>query len=732
MREHFIRPVAVIGLTFTLTLVAASSFSVTTAMCLAVIFLVLSLFLSCVKTIRSPKPALVALVISLALGCFSLYTQFNYLPAVELDGKTCYVSAVVPDIFRSKSGTYGVTVKLDPAFTNTLVPAKANIYFPAADESYEQIRVADRIETTLTFKKPEDYGTYSSVDSFKAEGIYLLSFHRGSDIKVITDDSFHISRVFYEIREAIKENNSSRFNGKEAGVLNAMTVSDKSDLDPGIYNDFIRTGTVHILVVSGLHLVIFSQFIIKTLKFCHVKRKVRYVFGIFAVLLFMGVTGFLPAVNRAGFTLILMYAGNLFERESDSLTSLGLAALLFSLFMPFVVLGISFQLTYLSTLGILLFTGKMSARVNAFFHIQSDFVKWVVNMVCLTVSVMVTTLPLTVYYFKGIPVLAPIFNLPIALISQLILSLSLVMQCVSPFPFLSVFPDVLTSMISLATKAILGLTRFCSSLSFSYLEVSSRFVYFWIVATIILLGFVYAKCNFRYKYLFTLTLSTAVLFLAVLTNTIVNANTLTISSCTLSDSTAVLLHCDGKSFALGCNKLLCQTAGQSGRRDFAFVLADNKDLLPVQELGKYAKLDIVYSNFPVVSQSISCNQLLPVASSEIVTPTPLKLNIYHENEQTTCVMEYGKVNLIYGKYHADFEKYWKPGRVNIYILVNDCKTSFQKPVNYAIMLNGFSSSTKEKNPKVEMIDASDQGFSSFFVNENGQCKKKGGDQNWLT
>ena len=720
-RKQFIRPIAAAGFVFVIGLAVAACLQNVLAGLLAAALLLLAVLLIAVKPLRSPKLILVTIVTGLAFGCSFLITHFQYEPTLLLADKTVEISGTVTDVFRSSSGTPGVTVRLDRDITKTPLPVKVNLYINIDAE----LRIADRIETTAHFYTPSDqYGTYSTTS--KADGIYLNGSVWNTAVTVTTDDNFHISRFLADFREGIKKTIGTLFSARDAGVFQAMLLGDKSALDDDTYRDFVHTGIIHVLVVSGLHLSILSQFVIRTLKLLHVRRKLRYAIGIGVVFCFMAIAGFHPAVNRAGLMLMLVYSGRLFNRESDSLTSLGLAGIVFTLFSPYLVLDIGFQLTYLSTLGILLFCSKMTSGILRLLHTENRFVAWIVGLFCVTLSVMVTTLPLTVYYFKAVPVLSPVFNVLISPLVTLILSGGIIAVLLAAFPLLSVVASVLAAGVSVLIKAVCGLASLCTAIPFSYLAVNERFVYFWMLATIILFGFVYAKCNFRRKYLFTASLSAVVLAVSVLTHALLYRETVNLSVCTIGEDSAVLIECEGRSVALGCNPII-KELGDRSRSQFDLVVEDD-DLASVQALCKYTNVDFVFSSALIPEGSLSCRGVMEPTECTVTAGLPARIEVKRAGDGFVYLFQYHDINLIYGEYSEEFESFYQEGKQNIYILVNDSVPVFQKPVKYVIMLNTVKHA--EDTPGVCLIDGTAQGISSLYISKDGAVGRKGAD-GWL-
>lgn len=164
-RKGFVRPIAVIGITFLFTLLTASALPLPFNIGIAAFCMTAALLISLIKPLRTPKLALVLITAAIALGTFSVHTYFNYLPAAKLDKQHKTVAGTVTDLSVSGKGKQVLTVRLDNEIIQTFRPVKIRLYL----ENSISIRVADRISAnTYCYLPSEQYGLYSPQDSAKS------------------------------------------------------------------------------------------------------------------------------------------------------------------------------------------------------------------------------------------------------------------------------------------------------------------------------------------------------------------------------------------------------------------------------------------------------------------------------------------------------------------------------------------------------------------------------------
>ncbi len=725
-RKGFVRPIAVIGFTFLFTLLTASALPLPFNIGAAALCMIAALLISLIIPLRMPKLALVLITIAIALGTFSIHTYFNYLPAVKLDQQQKTVTGTVTDLSVSEKGKQVLTVRLDHEIVPTFRPVKIRIFL----ENSISIRIADRISSnTYCYLPSEQYGLYSPQDSAKTDGIYLYGYVQEGNLTVFPDDGFHLSRLLYQFRDNLKQKAESLFASEKADFIKAVLLGDKTDLSDAYYRNFTHTGVVHLLTVSGLHFVILSQFVIRTLKAFRLKRKPRYAIGMAMIVLFMGIAGFQPAVCRAGFTLLLFYGAKLFNRESDALTSLGLAGLVFALVNPYLVLSLSFQLTYLSTLGILLFAAKIQTFLVQKWKRKHPFWIWASDLLSVTLSATIATLPVTAYTFQGMAVLAPLWNILLSPLFTVVLVAGLLTFVLAFLPYLSMIAEVLAAFLTLCIKAIDGITTLGAKIPYSYLPLGYRFVYFWILATIILLFFTFRYCSFRFKYSLTALLSAVLLAGGIITHAVVYRDVLNIAVCTVGTDTAVLMNCREQSVLFRCNNLISRLSDSNGIKSFP-VAAEIGSISALQELSQYADIGTVITEDTIPPDRISCQEIIKPDNYDIQSGEELQIKVRTQNEKVYYIIEYGETNIIFGEYDDRFASYHQTGKENIYILVKDCNMVFEKPVDYVIMLGGINNEVIANHPDTQIVDGTVQGITPVLVCKNGSVKIKGAGK-WL-
>ncbi|MBI3577369.1 ComEC/Rec2 family competence protein [Candidatus Gottesmanbacteria bacterium] len=144
-----------------------------------------------------------------------------------------------------------------------------------------------------------------------------------------------------------------------AGLLAGISFGTKATLSKVLVNDLIKTGTLHIVALSGMNITIVSSVVSLTLLRL-VSRRITSLLTIGMIIGFIWFVGISPSVIRAAIMGILSLLAVIFGRQSWPLFAWILAVSSMLLLNPQWIGDLSFQLSALATLGIILFGSSLN------------------------------------------------------------------------------------------------------------------------------------------------------------------------------------------------------------------------------------------------------------------------------------------------------------------------------------------------------------------------------------
>ena len=192
-------------------------------------------------------------------------------------------------------------------------------------------------------------------------------------------------------------------------LLNGIIFGIKPRGNFELYQKLLKTGLLHIAVLSGMNLTLLSSVISSTFYF--LGRKVNSLLTILIIIIFVEFVGPQAPIFRAAIMAILTHVAIIYGKQKNTLYLLFLSAVFSLIFKPQWIKSISFQLSYLSTLGIILFSKTKRKRPRNFLQKLSGFLK---AEFMTSVSAQIFTAPLIFIKFKQISLIAPITNILVA------------------------------------------------------------------------------------------------------------------------------------------------------------------------------------------------------------------------------------------------------------------------------------------------------------------------------
>ncbi len=147
------------------------------------------------------------------------------------------------------------------------------------------------------------------------------------------------------------------------GPLAALLLGRTAELDRGMVARYRRGGLYHLLVVSGLHVVLAAGLVLAFLRLLRIEGKARDIALLLSVFLFVLVGGANPPAVRAGLVVGIFIATRFFERPIGHAQAIGLSALMLFLAAPAQIFSVGTLLTFAAVCGIALFAAPIRARL---------------------------------------------------------------------------------------------------------------------------------------------------------------------------------------------------------------------------------------------------------------------------------------------------------------------------------------------------------------------------------
>jgi len=335
-----------------------------------------------------------------------------------------FPNKLIPDelaIFTGKIDKIGITNQGENIFLicNGILDSKSlpeldNIRIKIKIRELNKIKIkleeGSTIRTLLKINFPKSKFINSDLDEYQYLKLTNLDFLSTADADKLTvlkePNSFR--KELNNIRRIILERIHKLFPEKYFALVIALLIGEKGFLDYELRNEFSKTGTAHLLALSGLHVGIISILIYLILGFINI-RWIKLILFVLILIFYNSLIGFYPSSVRASLMSIIAVFGILQERQIHPLNSLSLAAIIMLMFDNNLILNPGFQMSIFSVLGILIFYKIIFDKLKFIF--KNDNLNFILNSISITLAASLTVSPIVSYYFGIFSFISPLSNL---------------------------------------------------------------------------------------------------------------------------------------------------------------------------------------------------------------------------------------------------------------------------------------------------------------------------------
>lgn len=280
----------------------------------------------------------------------------------------------------------------------------------------------------------------------------------------------------------------------QASLLNAILLGYKSGLGEDVERMFRGAGLAHVIVVSGMHVGYILLGLVVFFRKCRLKRTFANIIIIAVLWGYALITGLGPSVVRAVIMASVFLTGQIIKREADALNSISFAAFIILLYNPALLFSVGFQLSFISTISIILFYKNILKLLT-----NRIFPQYLTDVISLTLSAQIGVLPVIAFYFNEISLVAVISNVLIAPVIGIITILGMAMAVLGQVHIL------FSLLIGLCNNTLLSFVLFVSDktsgLPFATVRVITPSILFMGIYYICILYFLWYKPRHKVKLL---------------------------------------------------------------------------------------------------------------------------------------------------------------------------------------------------------------------------------------
>jgi len=475
------------------------------------------------------RKRIIIALLSLAVGFIWswVFTTVFVKPYWNYHGETKTISAVVTDypVERQPRGYRAdASVKLDgyPSIGIRLY------YYNEAD-----IKPGDIIEVTAVLRRTDITDDGDRLDVLSSRSLFLSAAVSGNITIVDTKNNiWYLPKI---IAGSIAGKIDEIYPKDVSPFMQALLMGKRDELyrDTTLSSSLSASGIIHIISISGMHISFLMGFLALVIR----NKRLFSIYGIPALLFFMAMTGFTPAVTRAGIMQIFLICAPMLRRERDGITSLSAALLVLLAANPYSSASVGLHLSFSATLGIIIFTTRINNSISDLMREKKYYrkkvpravINFVTSNLATTTGAIILTLPLTAIHFGYVSLIAPLTNLITIGVVSLVFPLGLITAI---FGFISPALAVIAAVpITQLARYIIFIARSFAAIPYSVVYTSNAYIMFWLAYIyIIFTALPMLKARAR-QYLYPGCLALILLFAVILLSSTIavdNSNAVTV------------------------------------------------------------------------------------------------------------------------------------------------------------------------------------------------------------
>jgi len=332
--------------------------------------------------------------------------------------------------------------------------------------------VGDHVEVLGKLMRPRppdnpgdfDYPRYLRMKRIDA----ILATSHPIAVKTVRSDNgipWIIARQRNRIRDSVNDLFTQRLSNNTRPVAMSILLGDRTRMTDELRTQFVQSGTMHLLAISGLHIGILVAFLFLLCRGMNLSSRMTAIVMITCVLSYALLTNHRPPVLRATMLATITFFGYARARRIDGMNTLAICAMILLIWKPTDLFDVGAQLSFLAV-GAIIWSGKLTRRpaeIDSETALHSEGMqlisrlapsfRWMKNAYIMTASIWLVTMPLTIYAFNIVAPIGVILNvllIPFVAICLAFGYLFVLIGMVSPWaatPFAYLFEGTLQTLL---------------------------------------------------------------------------------------------------------------------------------------------------------------------------------------------------------------------------------------------------------------------------------------------
>ena len=358
--------------------------------------------------------------------------------------KNTIIIATIDEPLVAKPNSYKAVASVTAVQNNrTIQPAKGNIliYFKKDSTLTNRIGYGTQIAFAKAVQPIQNTGNPGGFDYERYllfQGVTSQVYLPAADYVVLPQKDASSFQIFLQQTRAHVINTLQQFipGKKEQGVAEALLIGYRNDLDKQLVQSYSRTGVVHIIAISGLHLGMIYGVLLLLFKPFKNLRWYRFAMPAMVLVvlwLFTLIAGAVPSIVRSAVMFSFIVLGECLRRKGNIYNTLAVSALCLLMYNPFYLWDVGFQLSYAAVLSIVV----CMKPIYNWLYFENKAIQFFWKLIAISLAAQLFTLPIVLFYFHQFPLLFLITNLLVVPLSTIILFTEIFLVAVAAWTWLA-------------------------------------------------------------------------------------------------------------------------------------------------------------------------------------------------------------------------------------------------------------------------------------------------------
>lgn len=415
---------------------------------------------------------------------------------------TVHFTAIITEPPKVTSSFTTIRVRLEKIQSNSSSPSKG---MAEVRLSTNELRLAygDRVAITGRLSLPPESSGFSYREYLARNGISAFMYY--PKVEPLGENRGNpLLMNIYSLRKKLVDKVYSLFPKPESALMAGILLGDETRIPADIEKDFEKTGTAHIIAISGANFALITGLFLGILfHFFHFWwtpiLMIPFV-GFYTILV-----GGNPAVVRSAIMSIMILVGITVGRTKQGPDSLLFTAAIMGFYNPQILFDIGFQLSAAATLGILLFltplrelTGRILSKIADFCpQTQIRIVNFFSETLLISISAQIFTVFISAAAFHQISFISLFANFLIAIFQSFIMLgglLTLILSFILP-----PLAIISAKIVWIAPAATIRIVQACAKIPYASHYVSFSTFNAWVMITLIVLLWIFRERIFRQR-----------------------------------------------------------------------------------------------------------------------------------------------------------------------------------------------------------------------------------------